>query len=431
MVAKRDFTDRFLKSIKPTPAGKRVIHWDAVVPQFGIRVGDKSSRENVGTFVLVARFPGNPNPAPRRVGDYPIMTLARAREIARAWREDIARGIDPKVKEEERRQEEERCRKEQARAQADTFAMRFAKFEKDHLAELRTGAAVKRAVEKHVFPVWGDRPIREIRRADVNELVRDMKKDSPIQANRVLTYLKQFFGWCVDQELLEDSPAASVKRPAKEVKRDRVLTDAEIHALWLACSDLGAFGRAFRFLLVTGARLSEVGGLQWREVDSDARRWTIPRERAKADRAHEVPLSDLALSILEECPRIGPHPFTTRGDVAIAGWSKSKAALDVAMLAQLQMEAEAKGDTSPVSLPPWRLHDLRRTCATNLARVGVDRIVISKLLNHAEGGVTSVYDRHARDPEKRAAMDRWGARLQEIVEGRDSGNVVPLAAVRA
>ncbi len=168
MAVKRDFTDRFLKSIKPAPAGKRVIHWDAVVPGFGIRVGDKSTKENIGAFVLVTRFPGNPNPAPRRVGDYPVMTLARAREVARAWREDIARGIDPKVKEEERRQEEERLRQEQARAQADTFAMRFAKFGKDHLAELRTGAAVERAVEKHVFPVWGDRPIREIRRADVN-----------------------------------------------------------------------------------------------------------------------------------------------------------------------------------------------------------------------------------------------------------------------
>lgn len=431
MAVKRDFTDRFLKSIKPAPAGKRVIHWDAIVPGFGIRIGDKSTKENIGAFVLVTRFPGNPNPAPRRVGDYPVMTLAQAREIARAWREDIARGIDPKVKEAERRLEEENRRKEQARAIADTFGARFKEFEKDHLAELRTGAAVKRAVEKHVFPTWGDRPIREIRRADVNELVRHMRKDSPIQANRVLTYLKQFFGWCVDQELLEASPAAAVKRPAKEVKRDRVLTDAELHAFWKACGELGAFGRAFRFLLTTGQRLSEVGGLQWREVDSDARRWTIPRERAKADRAHEVPLSDLALSILEECPRIGPFPFTTRGDVAIAGWSKSKAALDTAIREQLQKEAEEKGDASPVALPAWRLHDLRRTCATNLARLGVDRIVISKLLNHAEGGVTTIYDRHARDAEKRAAMERWGARLQTIVDGNERGNVVPLAAVRA
>ncbi len=145
-----------------------------------------------------------------------------------------------------------------------------------------------------------------------------------------------------------------------------------------------------------------------------------------------MPLSDLALATLGECPRLGRFPFTTRGDVPIAGWSKSKAALDAAMLEQLQKEADEKGDAAaPVSLPPWRLHDLRRTCATNLARLGVDRIVISKLLNHSEGGVTSVYDRHARDPEKRVAMDRWAQRLRAIVEGRAGGNVVPLAAVRA
>lgn len=424
MTAKRDFTDRFLRSIKPAQPGKRVIYMDAVVPQFGLRVGDKSTKENIGSFVLVARFPGSPNPSPRRIGDYPATTLAEARQIARAWREDIARGIDPKERDAERRREE-------ARRKTDTFAAAFDAYAVERLSRLRTGEEVKRAIERYVFPTWGDRPLKDIRRADVKSLIREIGKTAPIAANRTLSYVKTIFGWAADEELIDASPAAGIKAIASEVRRDRTLSDAEIRAFWLACGDLGAFGRAFRFLLATGARLSEVGDMEWREVDVDARRWTIPRERAKADRAHEVPLSDLALSILEACPRLGPFPFTTRGDVPIAGWSKSKAALDAAMIEQLQKEADEKGDAAPVVLTDWRLHDLRRTCATNLARIGVDRVVISKLLNHSEGGVTSIYDRHARDPEKRVAMDRWGARLQTIVDGTAGGNVVPLAAVRA
>src|ERR1700757_2745163 len=107
MVPKRDFTDRFLKAIKPAAPGKRVIVYDAQVPGFGLRITDKSCSENKGTFVLVTRFPGSPNPAPRRIGDYPAMPLARAREIAREWRSDIDRGVDPKIKEAERRRADE------------------------------------------------------------------------------------------------------------------------------------------------------------------------------------------------------------------------------------------------------------------------------------------------------------------------------------
>jgi integrase len=423
MAAKRDFTDRFLKAIKPAAPGKRDIYMDAVVPQFGIRVGDKSCKEHIGAFVLVGRFPGSSNPVPRRIGDYPAMSLADARAIAREWREDIARGVDPKKK------EALRCH-EAARRRADTFAAVFDAYTAERLSRLRTGEGVQSAIKRYVLPAWGERPLKDIRRADVKALIREIHKKTPIAGNRVLSYLKTFLAWCADEEIIDASPAAGVKPIAEEPKRDRVLSDSEIRALWLACEKLGAFGRCFRFLLVSGQRLSEVGGMRWSEIDEGARLWRIPRERAKADRAHEVPLSDIALAILAECPRLGPFVFTTRGDVPLAGWSKAKSRLDRLMLERLQKAANERGDTAPVILPDWRLHDLRRTCATNLARLGVDRIVISKLLNHAEGGVTSVYDRHARDPEKRAAMERWAQRLQSIVKGSDGGNVVPIAQAR-
>jgi integrase len=434
MAAKRDFTDRFLKSIKPAAPGKRLILWDAQIPGFGIRVTDRSSDEDKGSFVLVARFPGSDNPAPRRIGDYPALPLARARQIAREWREDIRQGIDPKAKEAERLRQERRRR-------ADTFEAVFHAFADEHLSTLRTGADVKRAVESHVIPQWGQRPLTDIRRADVNELVRELRKEAPIRANRVLAYLKTFFGWAVDQELIEASPAAAVKRPSKEVKRDRVLTDWEIRAIWRACGEIGVFGRAFKFMLATGQRRSEVGEMMWSEIDRAHSLWTLSRERTKADRAHEVPLSKLALSIIDDGPRIGPFVFSTgkraranagepAAPVAISGWSKAKSALDELALKMARASAVERGEDPPVVTSNWHLHDLRRSAATYMARLGVDRVVIAKVLNHAEQEVTAVYDRHRYDAEKRAALDRWALHLQAIVDGTGGGNVAQLVAAR-
>ena len=252
-----------------------------------------------------------------------------------------------------------------------------------------------------------------------------------------MAYLKTFFAWAADEELIEASPASAVKPLADEVKRDRVLGDSEIIAIWRACGELGAFGRAFRFMLATGQRRTEVGEMTWSEINRGQRLWTLPRERTKADRAHEVPLNELAMTIIDECPKLNDFIFSTgRGATAtgaatpIAGWSKAKAALDRLAMDKLREIATERGDDPPTVFPGWRLHDLRRSAATNLAKLGVDRIVISKLLNHAEGGVTGIYDRHARDPEKRMAMDLWGARLRAIIDGAVDTNVVPFAAVR-
>jgi integrase len=432
MAAKRDFTDRFLKSIKPTAPGKRTIFFDAQIPGFGIRVTERSTDECRGSFVLVTRYPGSPNPAPRRIGDYPVMTLSEAREIAREWRRDIAKGIDPKEKAAEAAREQQRLR-------ANTFGAAFATFAEDHLKTLRTGAAVEASVRHHVFPALESRPIREIRRSEILSLINRLKKESPIAANRVLAYLKKFFAWALENELIDDSPASSIKRPTaeKDRERERVLADWEIRAFWWACGEMGAFGRAFRFLLATGQRRSEVGAATWGEVDKSEALWTLGKARTKANRLHNVPLSQLALSILGDCPKVGDFVFASGrsgvardeqapAPVALAGWGKAKERLDELMLSHAHVVDEEK----PKEIEDWRLHDLRRTAATHMAKIGVDRLVIGKVLNHAEGGVTKRYDRHRYDAEKRAALDRWALHLQAIVEGRTGGNVVQLASVR-
>jgi integrase len=258
----------------------------------------------------------------------------------------------------------------------------------------------------------------------------------------VLAYLKTFFVWAVDQELIEASPAAAVKRPSKEVKRDRVLTDWEIRAIWKACGELGAFGHAFRFMLATGQRRSEVGEMTWNEIERGKRIWALSRERTKADRAHEIPLSDLAMSIIDECPKIGSFVFSTgrsgaakagepASPVAISGWSKAKAALDKSALEKARVIAIEQGERPPNTVEEWHLHDLRRTAATHMARIGIDRVVIAKVLNHAESDITAIYDRHRYDHEKRRALDLWGERLKVIVDGAESENVVQIATTRA
>jgi integrase len=431
--AKRDLTDRALKALKPAATGKRYFAWDAQVPGFGVRVTDRSPPSL--SFVLVTRYPGAKHPAPRQIGDYPAIELARARQIAREWREDIVKGIDPRHKAAAVREAAARARAEEERRAANTFEAAFKAFADEHLSTLRTGNVVKGVLKKHVMPALGKRPLAEIARAEGNDLLRTLAKKTPTNANRIRSYLKTFGAWAEDDGRIGESPFANLKRLGKEKARDRVLSDLEIRAIWRACAELGAFGRAFRFMLATGQRRSEVGDMEWREFDEAEKLWTLPRERTKSDRAHEVPLAALALSILAECPKIGEHVFATRAPrragadgkrastAPLSGWSGAKDRLDAFALAELRRLA---GEDA--TLPEWHLHDLRRTCATQLAKLHVERLTISKVLNHAEGGVTKVYDKYSYFPEKRAALDLWGARLAAIVEGKGGGNVIAFAA---
>jgi integrase len=178
---------------------------------------------------------------------------------------------------------------------------------------------------------------------------------------------------------------------------------------WDACGRIGfPFGSLFKMLLVTGQRRGEVSGMRWSEITDDG--WHIPAERSKNGNAHLVPLSSLAIEILADVPRIGGvHVFRAHRDVPLKGFHTAKQGLGV-------------------ESPDWRLHDLRRTFATHLRSIGIDRLVVSKLLNHTEGGVTHIYDRYAADPEKSAAMERWANRLREIISGAPADNVVQLRA---
>jgi integrase len=254
-----------------------------------------------------------------------------------------------------------------------------------------------------------------------------------VMANRVLATIKPLFSFAIDRGLIEVSPCDRVKPPAVEKSRDRVLSDDELRVVWLAAEEQGwPFGTLVQLLILTGARRDELAGASWREFDRDERLWTLPRHRAKNDREHPLPLADQAMRILDGLPHIAGKAelvFTTNGASSITGWSRSKRRLDGLVLAVMQREAAGRGEdlNRVVQLPQWTRHDLRRTVASGMARLGVSLPVIERVLNHVSGsfaGIVGVYQRHSFAAEMRAALEVWGRHVETLCTGPAAGNVV-------
>jgi len=341
---------------------------------------------------------------PRKLtlGRYPGIDLSSARELARKVLVAVAEGRDPVL-------EKKNAHREIAGRERDLFEKVAAQFlERYAKANTResTWREAERLLNRDVVPNWKGRAVREISRRDVIELLdRKVDEGSPIMANRVLAAVRRLFGWCVERGILETSPCFGVKAPAPERSRDRVLSDLELRLVWKACDTIGwPFGPLTRLLILTAQRRDEVSEMTWSEVDLDAKVWTIPRERTKNDVAHEVPLSDATVEILRSLPIVIGKPryvFTTTGATPVGGFSRAKDRIDAAV------------STMTVGAEPllrWTFHDLRRTAASGMARLGINLPVIEKVLNHTSGsfaGIVGVYQRHSFADEKRCALEKW------------------------
>jgi integrase len=404
-------TDRALKAMKPAAPGTRKMIWDSAVPSFGARVSEHGKI----TFIVLRRRPGDKHALRRMLGQYPIMTLAEARESALLALREIERGFDPK------KRKEADCRAE-AQRQANSFASVAEDFIVRHVRKLRSGAEVEAAIRRELVERWGERPITDISRRDIIALIEEIADTGRnAVARKMHAYCSKLFGWAVARGKygLETSPCADVK-PAALIgapeARQRVLSDSETRVIWRASEGLSYPVAPFiRLLLLTGQRLREVAEMQWSEIDLDKALWTIPAARMKGAAAHEVPLSLMAVEILKSLPRwTGPYIFsTTGGERPISGFSKIKLRIDAAL-------AEA--------IPAWRFHDTRRTMRTGLGGLPVPPNVAEMCLAHAQPGLHQVYDRHSYRDEKRRAFELWAARLKDIVEPAERGNVVPIAA---
>lgn len=359
--------------LKP-PASGQVEVFDRGYPGLALRLSYGGAR----TFVYFYRLGGRL----RRMtlGTYPAISLAQAREAWRKARQDVVAGRDPS-----------------GRSSTDFESVARDWLKRDQ-GKNRSASAVERVVERVLIPAWGPRPIASITRRDIRDMIDSIvDRGSPIMAIRVHAYLHRLFRWAVGRDIVESNPAADIPKP-REKARERVLTDEELAAVWNAASKIGwPFGDATRLLILTGARREEVRQLRWAEIQDDI--ITLAGERTKNGVPHTIPLSAATMAIMDSIPRIAGSPwvFSPNGRVPFSGWSREKAKLD-----------EVSG------VRDWRIHDIRRTVATDLQKLGVNLQTIEAVLGHTSGsraGVVGIYQRHSFDAEKRAALEAWGEHI--------------------
>ncbi len=384
-------TDAMVKKVKPAPTGKRVEFWDAVVPGFGLRVTDAGGK----TFFLRTRTGGE---QVRMSWSYPATSLEAARVAAKEALEEVEKGGNPKTRRIEEIAEERRRRADTVEQIVAAFITRYAK------PKNKGWKATEQILQANIVSRWGERPIGSIAKRDVIELLdATVDRGSPVMANRLLAYIARLFGWCVERGIIDHSPTAGIKPPSRESSRDRVLSDEELAAVWCAAAGIGfPFGPLVQMLILTAQRREEVAGITWDEVDLDRSLWTIPKERAKNGLAHEVPLSPVALDLLNQIPRNGMLLFSTTGTTAVSGFSRAKKRLD-----------QISG------IVGWTVHDLRRTATTGMAQLGIPPHVAEKILNHKSGsirGVAAVYNRHSYLEERREALEIWGKRVVKLTQ---------------
>lgn len=398
------FTDRAIKSLK-AGAVRRDFR-EAGRPGFAIRVFPSGTK----TWVYIYKRDGRT----RRLtlGQYPSMTLTRAHEEYAKARTIVKSGGDPAA-------DAVACKLEQKLADtvagfADEYMERWAKPRK------RSWKEDQRILKKDILPAWGRRKMRDITRRDINLLLDAiMDRGAPASANRTHALIHKMFNFALSRDVVPFNPCAGIGKPAKTRQRDRILSDNEVRTHWngIMDSSLSLGSRVALLLqLTTAQRKGEIVSVRWDEIVGDW--WTIPAAKAKNGLAHKVPLTPQALTLLERMKGahdiyVFPSPNGNRHVTPIS--------IDHALRNYKRRLSLQKGDDG------WfNPHDLRRTAATRMTEMGISRLVVSKILNHAETGVTAIYDRNSYDREKRQALETWGRRLDAILTGEDKSKVVQL-----
>jgi integrase len=394
------------------PAGRRdMMVFDDEQTGLGVRVTGGADKGSLAKkfFLAQYRHAGQKRRVP--LGSCSAISLAGARDAVRVILGDVAKGRDPAGE----RKEAARQAKREAAHQALTLAALLEQWGALCLADKRERYAAEAVRAVRVgFEKRLPLPAAELNRAAVVRVLDDLTKDGKVaMASRTAAYGRACYQWAIRRGALEINPFANL--PLTPVaKRDRVLSDAELAAVWKATDGPGTFNAIVRMLMLTGQRREEVTAMTWDEIVGDLATWIVPASRAKNGAAHLVPLSSQAQAILRVAPRVGTGLVFPGRNGPFNGFSKAKEALD-----------------KVCGVKDWRLHDLRRTMATGLQRLGVRLEVTEAVLNHVAGsraGIVGVYQRHHWADEKRAALTAWGARVAAMVDGgKAEGNVVPFA----
>lgn len=374
--------------------------WDTDLKGFGAKITPAGSISYVLQFRMggrearTRRYTIGPHGSP--------WTPVTARSEAERLQFLIAQGVDP-VDDERRR------RREAVDLAFDNYALHFSRSCKgEGWARL-----VERVIRLYLEPVLSKKPLPKITRADIVSVLDAMPTEQVANQRNVFAVMRRLFRWAVSRGDIERSPMEGMETPPPVKPRDRWLNDRELRLVWHAAPQCHpCFGPIVRLLIVTGQRREEVSGLHWQEIDRKDRFWTLPGARTKNNEPNAIPLNELALAELDRQAGGANWPnrgrvFATSSGAGFTGYSKGKKRLD-------SLIEEKLGEP----LQPWRLHDLRRTLATNFQRLGVRFEVTEAVLNHVSGsraGVAGIYQRHDWNEEKREALNDWNERLVQIL----------------
>ncbi len=436
------FSDKGISNLKPRAKQYYVREADG----FTIRI----LPSGVKTWLFIYTISGKRRQM--NLGDYPDISLSNARGRAGDARQVLKEGKDPqevgfewhrnpeREKREAAKKAEEDRKNPTVRKLAEEYLEKHAKVQKRESSWTED----ERLLNKDVLPVWGGRKANEIRKRDCTLLLESFQ-DRPALCNNILKLTRKMFNFAVERDILEFSPFTGVKAPVKITHRERTLSESEIKALWNTelpkASMSDEVKRILKLILVTGQRPGEVAGIHAREVDGNW--WTIPTERAKNKTTHRVFLTKTALELLGE-PSLGGFYFlspvikTDANDNPVYQHIDENAVAYAIRrnLKDYQPRRTIKGDAvkmvkvaedKKMEMAHFTPHDLRRTCATFLAKIGFSDEVIDAVLGHKKQGVVKIYNQHKYDVEKQKAMEAWERKLNFITTGKES-RVIPLRA---
>ena len=392
------FTNQYLKALAPKASRYEVQEPGGL----GLRITPHGNKIFFYRYIFFGRR--------RRMtlGDFTDVSLKEARDKQSDARKLLSKDIDPG----------ERAIQERKRAiEAETvkelvveYLERWAKVHKKSWKE------DERVLNKEVIPQWGNKKAISITRRDVIHLLDQIvARGAPGSANQAFEIIRRMFHFGIERDLLENTPCHGIRKPAKSRQRDRVLSPKEIKLFWenvVKIDATSAIILALKLQLVTAQRRGEIAKAQWKEIDLDIGWWTIPSINSKNTLSHRVFLSPLAVDILKELRELAgnseyvlPSPI---GDKSIDEKAITRA---------------VGRNRNLFNIEHFTPHDLRRTAASHMTSIGISRLVVSKILNHAESGVTAVYDRHSYDKEKQDALILWNEKLRNIVH-HESDNII-------
>jgi len=396
-------TEQTVTRLAPPAAGRLEI-LDSITPGFGLRVTPQGTR----TYFVLYRIKGERRLQRLTLGTADALALGEARKAAKTAVELAMAGHCPKLA---RETAIAAAKAEDVQILAD----RFEEIAKDYVARhakpnLRQWRAVERNITRELVSRWKGRSIQHITRRDIVAMLDEISdRPAPIMANRIHALTCKLFAWATERGVIDRSPAVGIKKPNAERTRDRVLTDEEIAKIWKAAEVVGyPGGPLVRLLLLSAARLNEIAQLTKAQAEGDE----LALAETKNGRPHLIPITPLIRAALDDLPKFEGGFILT----STAGRRPMQNFTDIKL--DLDKESGVTG---------WRYHDLRRTAASGMARLGIPPHIIEAVLNHSSGsvsGVARVYNRFDYAPEKRAALERWGAEVERIAAGKKRLKVV-------